>query len=148
MPYEVLTTALEAHGHRAVTPDSTTLEVKDALYELMAAHQSAADALRTRTAWEQLRRIESRLVVDFFLYEMAEATPDQLANALVGLELPVSMPDFTPLAAVPVEPPPPPALIVAEPPGGLARRLAVERTPLNLGPLETDVLRIQEATRE
>jgi hypothetical protein len=57
-PYEVLADA-------GITPESTMREILDASFDLMARGQMTAEA---RQAWDELRLVSRRLVVDFFLY--------------------------------------------------------------------------------
>lgn len=60
-PYD----ALAAVG---VTPQSTMQQIRDVSFDLMARGMSVEE----RAAWDQLRLVEKRLVVDFFLYQTDE----------------------------------------------------------------------------
>jgi len=77
-PYD----ALAAVG---ITPRSSMREVRDASFDLMAKGRMTPEA---RRAWDELRLVVTRLVVDFFLYEvdLAEELPqacEQLRRALL-----------------------------------------------------------------
>lgn len=63
-PYDVL-------HEVSITPDSTMSEVLDASFELMA---QGAMTEQARAAWDELRFVDRRQVVDFFLYQMAPAS--------------------------------------------------------------------------
>jgi len=60
-PYDVLATV-------GVTPDSTMQQVNDASFDLMAQGMTP----KVRAAWDELRLVRRRLVVDFFLYRLDE----------------------------------------------------------------------------
>lgn len=60
-PYDVLSVV-------GIDPDSTMQQVNDASFDLMAGGMSQEE----RAAWNELRLIDKRLVVDFFLYQTDE----------------------------------------------------------------------------
>lgn len=64
-----------------ITPHSSPGEVLDASFELMARGLMTAEV---RQAWDELRAVERRLVVDFFYYEVDLET--QIATATQDLE--------------------------------------------------------------
>lgn len=99
-PYRRLGARLEALGRASVTPDSTTAEICDCYYDLMApgAHQAG-----DRQAWDELRKVGSRLLADFFLYEIAEIDPQEVLDRSRGIEMPVELPDFSRLAEIPID---------------------------------------------
>jgi hypothetical protein len=69
-PYDVLANA-------GITPDSTLREILDVSFDLMAQGLMTAEA---RQAWDELRLVSRRLVVDFFLYPVdlpADAAGDR-----------------------------------------------------------------------
>ncbi len=71
-PYDALAPA-------GVTPDSPMAEILDASFDLMAQGAMTHDA---RQAWDELRSVSRRLVVDFFLYPIdlpRESAPAQQA---------------------------------------------------------------------
>jgi hypothetical protein len=72
-PYDSLAPA-------GITPDSTTREILDASFDLMAQGRMTPEV---RQAWDELRRIPQRLVVDFFLYpvDVPEKEPGEEAEA-------------------------------------------------------------------
>lgn len=57
-PYDALAPA-------GITPDSTTREILDASFDLMVQGRMTPEV---RQAWDELRRVPQRLVIDFFLY--------------------------------------------------------------------------------
>lgn len=57
-PYEALALA-------GITPDSTQRHILDASFDLMAEGLMTPER---RQAWDELRLVSRRLVVDFFLY--------------------------------------------------------------------------------
>ena len=60
-PYEVLASV-------GIAPTSTMQQINDASFDLMAKGMSQEE----RTAWDELRLVKKRLVVDFFLYQSDE----------------------------------------------------------------------------
>lgn len=64
-----------------ITPHSSAGEVLDASFELMARGLMTVEV---RQAWDELRAVERRLVVDFFYYEVDLET--QIATATQDLE--------------------------------------------------------------
>ncbi len=64
-PYEWLDARLREVGHPGVVPSSSAQTIKEAFYDLMVEAVPA-----DRSAWDLLRRFESRLLVDFFLYRI------------------------------------------------------------------------------
>lgn len=57
-PYDVLADA-------GITPDSTLREILDVSFDLMGQGRMTVEV---RQAWDELRLVSRRLVVDFFLY--------------------------------------------------------------------------------
>lgn len=96
-PYDHLVARLEEIGARPIGPDSTAAQINDSFFDLMAAGQAThAD----RLAWDALRRIDQRLVGDFFLYEAPAPDLSGAAADLGPCHVPVVLPDFRELAAV------------------------------------------------
>jgi len=73
-PYDVLAPA-------GITPESTLQEVRDVSFELMAAGRMTAEV---RRAWDELRSLPRRLLVDFLLYPVD--LPAEIAAARDGIE--------------------------------------------------------------
>lgn len=61
-PYDVLDTV-------GVGPDSSMSEVRDASFDLMARGMTQEE----RAAYDELRLVKNRLVIDFFLYRVDPA---------------------------------------------------------------------------
>lgn len=76
-PYD----ALEAAG---ITPMSTQTEVLDASYDLMAEGLMTTEV---RRAWDELRLLPSRLLVDLFLYPLDLQAELVATHARLGAEL-------------------------------------------------------------
>lgn len=57
----------DALAEVGITPASSQKEVLDASFELMARGAMSSEL---RTAWDELRIVERRLVVDFLLYDV------------------------------------------------------------------------------
>jgi len=74
-PYDRLNAALARLGRPILGPSSTAKEVHDAYFDLMAAGPPAGE---DRVAWDELRLLERRLLVDFFLYEVPALADDAL----------------------------------------------------------------------
>jgi len=73
-PYDALASA-------GITPMSTQTEVLDASYDLMAKGLMTPEV---RRAWDELRLLPKRLLVDLFLYPLD--LPAELQAALADLE--------------------------------------------------------------
>jgi len=138
MPYEYLAARLTEIGAQAIGPDSPASVIRDAFFDLMGGGPPTQEA---RIVWDMLRRIDDRLVVDFFLYEVP---PQDVESALAELgraEPPVTLPDFRRLADVP-----PDARLLPEPPDvrvGRAPKLsavAIDEPPLDLDLADPDWL--------
>ena len=94
-PYERLSESLRQVGHPGVEPTSSAAQINDALFDLMAAGRtSAAD----RLAWDELRFLDRRLLVDFFMYALDTADDGLPARSLSEQPMPVRMPDYLRLA--------------------------------------------------
>lgn len=137
-PYDRLNAALARAGRPPLGPDSTAREIRDAYFDLMAAGRPAG---KDRAAWDDLRLLERRLLVDFFLYEVPALTDDSFDPERWVLPMPIAMPDFLLLAAEPPEltrlevperfdPGPPPAPLPAN---------SAARPLLDLGDLAPDL---------
>lgn len=94
-PYERLNRSLQEVGHPGVSPASTSAEVKDALFDLMAKGPAGPEA---RLAWDELRHPERRLVLDFLMYELEAEEGGGWNDAVWELPMPIRMPDFRELA--------------------------------------------------
>lgn len=96
-PYDHLAARLEEIGAHPIGPDSTSAQIKDSFFDLMAVGQPThAD----RLAWDALRRIDQRLVSDFFMYEVPAPDLGSAVAELGQCQVPVVLPDFRQLAAV------------------------------------------------
>jgi len=128
-PYDVLSEALRARGCAPVTPESTIAGIKDAFFDLMDARADPGD----RAAWDQLRIPGHRLVVDFFLYPVAEE--GESFGFLSSVQLPVDLPDFRELAVMDAEE-------SGEPP------CTGDVPPLDIGEVAVDLLELTGGTDE
>jgi hypothetical protein len=99
-PYDALAPA-------GITPHSSAAEVLDASFELMARGLMTPEV---RQAWDELRAVERRLVVDFFYYEIdletqiaaatRELERDLFAPSARGLDVPPLTVDVSDLASL------------------------------------------------
>lgn len=126
-PYTRLAERLRSCGCRPVTPSSSGTEIKAAFFDLMEELPDASD----RRAWDELRLVERRLIVDFFLYPMPEGDEwiEVPPFALEVKELVHMVPDAE-------------AIVVPEPPdlGAAASLLAVDvHDPADVGFVDVDV---------
>jgi hypothetical protein len=94
-PYERLNRRLQEAGHPGLTPSSTSKEIQDALFDLMA---TGAVSTEDRLAWDELRLPERRLVLDFFMYAFEAGGESIWSDGVWDLPLPLQMPDFRKLA--------------------------------------------------
>jgi hypothetical protein len=131
-PYEWLSARLAACGRPPVGPASSDDEIKEAFFDLMAAALADQDA---RGAWDTLRQIDRRLVVDFFFYEVPDAGLTDVVRELAGLEAP-SLPAGPVRTADDAQVPP---AVGDRPAGGGAGP-----PRLDLGELTVDWLRVLE----
>jgi hypothetical protein len=136
-PYRHLAVRLEALGKPPVGPGSTMAEIRDCYYDLMAP---GSDRTADRRAWDELRKVGSRLLADFFLYEVAEVDAPAALERMAAVEMPVELPDFRRLAEIPVDfaaaLDPAERIEAAARPGPVELPAAVrEPPPLDLGPL-------------
>lgn len=144
-PYDYLAERLAAIGAAPIGPDSPAEVIKDAFFDLMAGGPPPQDA---RIAWDALRRIEDRLVIDFFLYE-AETDIDGALVRLARTEPPVELPDFRELAAEA-----PDARLLPDVPQVAAGRapklshVAIHEPPLDLRLGDPDLLALLEESDE
>jgi hypothetical protein len=78
-PWEYGVSPYDALAPAGITPDSTQRDLQDASYTLI---EQGLWTPERRAAWDELRRVEGRLWVDFFL-------PSMLGNAqeMARLEL-------------------------------------------------------------
>lgn len=149
-PYEHLSACLRACGAALIGPASTAGQVRDAFFDLMAGGQPSNAA---RAAWDSLRQIDQRLVIDFLMYELPSCDLDEIAEALAACDMPVHVPDFGMLAAAL----PPDALSllapervtdVAAPPPYAIPVSMLTVPPVDLGPVPFDILTILEDDSE
>lgn len=124
-PYDRLAARLRAVGHPGVGPDATARAVADVLFDLMAAGPLGPP---DRAVWDEVRRLEHRLVIDFLHYDLAVVPLPADAPAAAPVE-PI---DLSPLADVPIAlpapPPPPPGPVPLAP-------IPHRRPPLDVGPV-------------
>ncbi|MCP3961114.1 MAG: hypothetical protein GY719_24985 [bacterium] len=132
-PYRRLNARLETLGKTRVTPSSTMAEIHDCYYDLMAPG-SRQDG--DRQAWDELRKVGSRLLADFFLYEVSKIDPEEALGQSGRVEMPVELPDFRRMAEIPVDVAaalePPERFELGERPGPVDLT-AHEPPPLDLG---------------
>lgn len=102
-PYDRLNAALARTDGPTLGPASTGREVYDAFFHLMRGGPGREE----RAAWDELRRLERRLVVDFFLYEVPPLPDDLFDAERWDLPMPVELPDLLRL----IEGPPDPAAL-------------------------------------
>lgn len=70
-PYDLLSAQLQEMGKPGLGPTSTLAEIQDALFDLM----SGSVTPEVQSAWDELSLLGQRLVVDFFMYQLAEPVP-------------------------------------------------------------------------
>ena len=70
-PYEHLNRRLQQVGHGGIGPGSSAEEVRESLYDLMAAGDIAS---QDQQAWNELVHLDQRLVLDFLFYQLDAAT--------------------------------------------------------------------------
>lgn len=97
-PYEQLSERLKKVNHSGVTPSSTAKEINEVLFDLMAAGFVTAE---DRLVWDELRHSGQRLLIDFFMYPLPAGDDSAWDVPMRELPLPIQMPDFFRLAAVP-----------------------------------------------
>lgn len=93
-PYGRLSERLRAAGLPEVGPETPARAINDLLFDLMGGGRIEP---AIRTAWEELRHLDRRLLVDFFLYQLEQGD----TTAPEDLPCPVETPDLTALADVP-----------------------------------------------
>jgi hypothetical protein len=142
-PYRQLSDRLAEVGQPPVGPNATGEVVNDLLFELMqAGGVSALD----RAAWDELRQVERRLVVDFLMYEVPITDLAAALAQLAAIEMPVAPPDHRALAVLP----PDLARIVMPgavdggPEPGPVPAAGTVPLQLDIGPLEVDVFKVLE----
>ncbi len=145
-PYEYLNARLQAAGHPGIGPESSAKDIKDALFDLMATGRPSQ---QDRVAWDELRLLDRRLLVDFFLYRAEALDPTDLDSLLRDRPVPLELPDFLQLADVTpdltkaleipdaFDPGPKPVTVPIEPSKDLA-------PPLDFGPLLPDLKTLLE----
>ena len=146
-PYDRLAMRLEVSGAMPIGPASTAAQVKDSYFDLM---QSGPVDAADRTAWDTLRFTASRLVADFFLYDLPEPELETL-QARLSEEIPVTYPDFRQLADVEPDFSAIPAvaqLPVSSAPSWAERFPPPEAPPIDLGPDNLDILKLLEGCGE
>ncbi len=94
-PYERLDRTLREAGYPGLGPSATGQRIKDALFDLMAKGSVSSE---DRLAWDELRLVERRLLLDFFMYTFEPAEEDVWREELATLPLPLQMPDFRKLS--------------------------------------------------
>ncbi len=75
-PYDHLDARLRQVGRPGLGPSATAHEIKDVFFHLMAGATP-----EDRRAWDELRRLDRRLVLDFFLYRLEGAELDAWEEA-------------------------------------------------------------------
>jgi hypothetical protein len=144
-PYDDLAAHLRACNATPIDPASTAQQIRDSFFDVMAAGRSVAEA---RAAWEVLRQLDERLIIDFFLYEAPAGDVDQLLDALSAYEVPAMLPDFRDLADVPPDRSvlhAPEHIDLGPDPGPLPiPPSALELPPVDIGAVEVDLLAILE----
>ena len=148
-PYDHLSARLAQSGARPVGPESTATEIKDSFFDIMGTGQvEHAD----RVAWDALRRLDERLVVDFFMYEVPTADAESVAADIAACTVPVWLPDFRRIADVA-----PDFSVLAAPAqidvGHLPPPIDVPAAevaagPIHIGPVPLDLLRLLESEHE
>jgi hypothetical protein len=75
-PYEHLDRRLREVGHRGLDPSASAEQIRDdVLFELMSAGEvTGAD----QQAWNELRLLDRRLLLDFFHYRLDDATAQEV----------------------------------------------------------------------
>lgn len=94
-PYDRLNRRLRESGRPGLDPSSTSQHIKDALFDLMSKGPVSPE---DRLAWDELRLLERRLLLDFLLYTFEPAGGEVWSDALWELPMPLQMPDFRELA--------------------------------------------------
>jgi len=144
-PYALLDAALRDAGHAGLPPSATAAEVKDALFDLMAAGRPD-QALHA--AWNELRLGERRVVVDFFLHRLACARIDPDDDRLFGADLPVRALPLAPLLDVGVDVERLADVLVADPGPAPDVPVPLDLAPPDPGPIDLsaeDVAALTEA---
>ena len=142
-PYTYFGQRLVACGCPAVDSAAPSSTVHDEYFDVMAVSRSDEETRLTRGAWDALRKAETRLLADFFMYEAGPVDLDSAIASLAAQPLPVLLPDFIDLATgvdvrpisspAPQEPrPAPPAL---QPPGPVV---------IDVGALAVDLIALTE----
>jgi hypothetical protein len=93
-PYDVINARLKADNEPLIGPRSTTSQVSDAGFTLSTAEKKA---------WEQLRKPERRVGVDFLHYPLPDLQLDEVDPSSLEQPMPVVMPDLLSLADCRVE---------------------------------------------
>lgn len=96
-PYDRLDRKLRESGYPGLDPSATNQQVKDILFDLMAKGPISA---QDRLAWDELRLLERRLLVDFLMYGFRGAQSDVWSDEVWDLPMPLHIPDFSLLADV------------------------------------------------
>jgi hypothetical protein len=97
-PYDWLETRLKEVGKPGIGPSSSTCEINEAFFDLMAAGRSSQE---DREAWDQLRHVDRRSALDFSMYELSTEDDYLVDSALWELAPPLQLPDFLALVDEP-----------------------------------------------
>ncbi|HYK01198.1 MAG TPA: hypothetical protein VE974_05535 [Thermoanaerobaculia bacterium] len=130
-PYDLLSGRLAALGARPIGPGSTSDEIKEAFFDVMAGGSPSHEV---RAAWDALRLADQRLLIDFFLYELSATSVESAIAELAALESPVSPACFRELANIP------PDLEVLTAPERIDTGADPPEPPVNIGPVSFNVL--------
>lgn len=105
-PYDLL-------AEVGVTPTSSHREVLDVSFVLM---ERGALPPAVRAAWDELRNLERRLAIDFFLYDLQPADVDEVPDEPAVFDLAAMVAEERPIRwRVPMEIPCPPELALPGP---------------------------------
>jgi hypothetical protein len=94
-PYDRLNRTLQDAGWPGLYPSSTGQRVSEAMFDLMTKGPVSRE---DRLAWDELRLLERRLLLDFLMYTFGCAGDDLWSDRLWDLPMPLLMPDFRRLA--------------------------------------------------
>lgn len=70
-PYDCLNARLQEIGHGGIGPASTAREITDSFFDLM---QDDGTTQEDQLTWNELRRLDRRLLMDFLLYHLPGAS--------------------------------------------------------------------------
>jgi hypothetical protein len=141
-PYDHLAQRLTSSGFQPVGPNSTAQEIKDSFFDLM---QSGGADATDRSSWDALRITDTRLVIDFFMYDLPAADLPGIAARLAAAEIPIVYPDFRHLADVEPDFSALPAVTSLPQPEEALPPVSTRdsaRSALDIGPLSLDLLQL------